>query len=131
MTQTLIPLALAGLLHFVQFAVASVMANLDLGSDYTSGSRDTPPPREMRPVTARMMRAYSNHMEMFPFFAAAVLLITVTAQETTVTAAAAWVYLAARVLYVPAYAFGWNPWRSLVWMIAMVATIALYIAALV
>jgi uncharacterized MAPEG superfamily protein len=29
------------------------------------------------------------------------------------------------VLYVPAYAFGWNPWRSLIWAVGFLATVAM------
>lgn len=130
MTATLTLLALAGLLHIAQFVVASYMANVDLGVGYTTSPRDRGPSREMRPVTARMLRAYDNHIQMFPFFAAAVLLVAVTGQETALTAAAAWVYLAARIAYVPAYAFGWRPWRSLIWVGAMTATATLFLAAL-
>ncbi len=36
----------------------------------------------------------------------------------------------ARVLYVPAYAFGWVPWRSLIWAVGLVATLLLLVAAL-
>ncbi|GAA3862906.1 MAPEG family protein [Celeribacter arenosi] len=131
MTPILIPLALAGLMHIVQFAVASYMANVDLGPGYTTSPRDRAPSREMRVTTARMLRAYDNHVQMFPFFAAAVLLIQITAQSSVVTIVAAWTYLFARALYVPAYAFGWKPWRSYLWIVAMTCCAILFIAALV
>jgi len=131
MTPTLIPLALAGLLHIAQFVVASYMANVDLGPGYTTSPRDRAPSREMRTVTARMLRAYDNHIQMFPFFAAAVLLIHVTGQSSGVTVAAAWVYLIARAFYIPAYALGWAPWRSYIWMVAMLSIAVLFIAALI
>ncbi|AJE48593.1 MAPEG family protein [Celeribacter indicus] len=130
MTPELVALALAGLMHIAQFAVASVMANADLGPGYTTSPRDRAPSREMRPTTARLLRAYDNHVQMFPFFAAAALLIAVTDQSSAVTAAAAWGYLLARLLYIPAYAFGWQPWRSYIWILAMLATAILFIAAL-
>ncbi len=131
MTPLLIPLALAGLFHIVQFVMASYMANVDLGTGYTTSPRDRAPTREMRPTTGRMLRAYDNHTAMFPFFAAGVLLIHLTDQSSAVTLGAAWVYLAARVLYVPAYAFGWRPWRSYLWMLAMTCCAILFIAALI
>ncbi|SFJ34685.1 MAPEG family protein [Celeribacter neptunius] len=131
MTPLLTLLALAGLLHIAQFVVASVMANVDLGPGYTTSPRDRAPSREMRKTTGRMLRAYDNHVQMFPFFAAGVLLIHLTDQSSAVTLGAAWVYLIARVLYVPAYAFGWQPWRSYIWMLAMLCCATLFIAALV
>ena len=57
-------------------------------------------------------------------------MITLTDQSTPFTAACAWTYLAARALYVPAYALGWNPWRSLIWAFGFLATLAMLIAAL-
>ena len=39
--------------------------------------------------------------------------------------------LAARILYVPAYAFGWNPWRSAIWAVGFLATLTMLIAALI
>lgn len=130
MTSTLTPLALAGLMHIAQFVVSSVMANRDLGTGYTTSPRDREPSRDMRTPTARMLRAYDNHIQMFPFFAAGVLLIDVTDQSSAVTVAAAWVYLAARTLYVPAYVLGWRPWRSYVWMLSMACCATLFLAAL-
>lgn len=124
-------LALAGLLHIAQFVVASYMANVDLGPGYTTSPRDRAPSREMRKTTARMLRAYDNHIQMFPFFAAGVFLIHLTDQSSAVTVGAGVGYLIARVLYVPAYAFGWQPWRSYIWMIAMLCCAILFIAALI
>jgi uncharacterized MAPEG superfamily protein len=34
------------------------------------------------------------------------------------------------VLYVPAYAFGWNPWRSVIWFVAFLVTLAMIVASL-
>ena len=51
--------------------------------------------------------------------------------SSPLTAACAWTYLAARVLYIPAYAFGWVPWRSVLWAIGLLSTVILICAALV
>ena len=40
-------------------------------------------------------------------------------------------HLAARVLYIPAYAFGWTPWRSAIWGVGFLATLTMLIAALI
>jgi uncharacterized MAPEG superfamily protein len=130
MTPEMIALAVTGLLHFVQFAIASYMANVDLGTGYTTSPRDRMPSREMRKSTARMLRAYDNHTQMFAFYAAGVLLIALTGQSTTVTVIAAWAYLIARIIYAPAYALGWQPWRSYIWLVALAACATLFIAAL-
>ncbi|MEM6577017.1 MAG: MAPEG family protein, partial [Pseudomonadota bacterium] len=41
-----------------------------------------------------------------------------------------WAYLAARLLYIPAYYFGWAPWRSYIWMVGFAATSLMLIAVL-
>ena len=68
---------------------------------------------------------------MFPFFAAGVGIIAITQQSSLITVLAAWVYLGARILYVPAYALGWQPWRSYIWILALLCCAVLFIAALV
>jgi uncharacterized MAPEG superfamily protein len=97
---------------------------------YTTSPRDRPPKREMRPITARMLRAYDNHAQMFGLFAGGCLIVTIADQGNIFTFAAAFGYLICRALYIPAYAFGWRPWRSLLWLAALTACAILYLAAL-
>ena len=63
-------------------------------------------------------------------FTIAVVVVTLSDQSTPFTAACAWVYLTARVLYVPAYAYGLVPWRSLIWLVGWLATLAMIGASL-
>jgi uncharacterized MAPEG superfamily protein len=130
MTPELTALALAGLLHIAQFSLASYMANRDLGPRYTMGTRDGAPTREMRTITARMLRAYDNHVQMLGLFGLGAVIIAVTGQSTGVTATAAYTYLVARLLYIPAYAFGWTPARSYIWAIALICCATLLLVAL-
>ena len=52
-------------------------------------------------------------------------------QNSTHTALFAWGYLIARILYVPAYAFGLRPWRSLIWVTGLIATTLMLVSALI
>lgn len=131
MTPELTVLALALLLQAVQFALMSIPANRELGVGYTTSPRDREPSREMSARTGRLYRAMDNHFEALTLFAPAALIIAVTDQSTALTATCAWVYLGARVLYVPAYAFGWRPWRSLIFAVGFGATMLMVLAALV
>jgi len=131
MTPELTVLALAGLLQAATFIPYSVRANRELGSGYTTSARDRPPSREMSAVTQRLQRALNNHFEGLILFTLAVVVVTLGNQSSGFTAACAWVYLAARVLYVPAYAMGLRPWRSVVWMVGFAATLAMIVAALI
>jgi uncharacterized MAPEG superfamily protein len=130
MTPELLTLALAALLQGAQFAAYAIPANQDLGPGYTTSARDRPPSREMRPLTGRLGRAMDNHFEGLILQTIAVAVVVLSDAGTAFTAACGWLYLIARVAYVPAYALGWRPWRSVIWMAGFGATFAMLIAAL-
>jgi uncharacterized MAPEG superfamily protein len=129
MTPELTVLALAVLLLLVQLAWAATRANLEVGSSWFLSPRDAPAP-DLSRGTQRLKRAYANHVEALVPFAAVALLVAVSGQSTGFTAACAWTYLAARVLYVPAYLYGWNPGRSILYGIGYLATGLMAVAAL-
>lgn len=131
MTPELTTLALAGLLQAAQFVLFATPANLELTPKYTTSPRDLPPTRAMSKTTARLQRALNNHFEALILFTIAVLVVTLGDQSSTVTRCAAYTFLAARLLYVPAYAFGWAPWRSAIWGVGFLATVTMLVAALI
>ena len=131
MTPELLALALAALLQGMQFVLYAVPANREIGPGYTTSARDRPPSRELSDRTARLGRALDNHFEGLILFGIAVTVVTLSDQSTGFTAACAWLYLAARVLYVPAYWLGLRPWRSVIWMAGFAATMGMIAAALV
>jgi len=135
MTPELTALTLAALLQVVQYVLMSVPANLELGQGKTLGPRDPdhlgkPMIEQVSPRTGRLIRALNNHFEGLIMFTLAVVVITLSDQSTGFTATCAWTYLAARILYVPAYAFGLTPWRSYIWIVGFLATVAMLVAAL-
>ena len=81
--------------------------------------------------TGRLRRAVANHFEALALFTVAVMVVTLSGKASGLTAICAWVYLAARVLYVPAYAFGWSPWRSAIFAVGATATMVMLLAALI
>lgn len=136
MTNELTVLTLAALLQVVQFALMSIPANLELGTSKTLSPRD--PARLggdlqslVSPRTGRLIRAMNNHFEALILFTIAVLVITLSDQSGPLTQTCAWVYLAARIAYIPAYAFGLTPWRSLIWFTGFLATCIMLITALI
>ncbi len=129
MTPELFVLALALLLQVVQYMLLSVTANLQLGPRYTTSPRDEHKP--LSGIPARLNRALQNHFEALALFTPAVLVVTLAGQSGGFTAACAWAYLAARILYIPAYAFGWVPGRSIIWGVGFFATIAMLVSALI
>ena len=131
MTPELTALTLAALLQVAQYTLFAIPANRELGMGYTSSARDRAPSRQLSTTTARLQRAMNNHFEGLILFTIAVVVVTLGQQSTATTQTAAWVYLAARIAYVPAYALGLRPWRSAIWFVGFLATLTLLIAALI
>ncbi len=130
MSPELTALALSGLVQYVQYALFTIPANVDLGTRYTASPRDLPPPRPLSLMTGRMQRALNNHFEGLILFTLAVVVVTLGHQSSAVTQGAAWAYLAARLLYIPAYAAGLSPWRSAIWAVGFFATLIMILASL-
>ncbi|WP_226622020.1 MAPEG family protein [Alloyangia pacifica] len=128
MTPELLALTLATLLQMVQMALYSVLAQRQVGRRYAASPRDEG--RELTGLAGRAQRAMNNHFEGLLLFAIAVTVVTYTDTADSGTAFFALLYLVTRVAYVPAYLFGWAPWRSLIWFIGFLATAALLILAL-
>ena len=80
--------------------------------------------------TARLYRALNNHFEGLILFTLAVVVVTLGGAASPLTAACAWIYLIARVAYVPAYWLGLTPWRSIIWVVGFAATVVMLLAAL-
>ena len=130
MTPELTALALAGLLQVALFTLYAIPANLELTPAYTSGPRDAPPKTPMSVKTARLQRALNNGFEALILFTLAVVVVTLGQQSSQLTQTCGWVFLAARALYIPAYWFGWAPWRSVIWGAGFFATLIMIMAAL-
>lgn len=136
MTAELTALALAALLQTLQIVLMAVPANAELGTGATLGPRDPAPGQpamleRVSKTTGRLHRAMTNHFEALILFTIAVLVVTLSDSSTPLTRTAGWIYLAARVVYVPAYALGLSPWRSVVWAIGLGATVLMLLAALI
>ncbi|MFV0302847.1 MAG: MAPEG family protein [Paracoccus sp. (in: a-proteobacteria)] len=129
MTAELTVLALAGLLQGLQLIAFSVAANRQVGPKVTAGTRDDAP--VLTGTAGRLQRVVSNHFEGLILFTIAAATVTLGAQSSGLTAACAWIYLAARLLYVPAYVFGWVPWRSAIWGVGFFATMLMILASLI
>ncbi len=132
MTPELTALTLAALLQVIQLGLYAVPANRDPArSRWNASPRDGAAPGELPVLAGRLQRAANNHFEGLILFGIAATVIAVSGQSTAFTAACAWAYLAARVLFIPAYAYGWSPGRSIIWGVGFLATILMLIAALI
>lgn len=129
MTPELMALTLAALLQVLQFCTYSLASIMQVGVNKAAGPRDKA--IVLTGTAGRLQRAMNNHFEGLILFTIAVVVITYTDQSDQKTMLFAFTYLGARILYVPAYVFGLAPWRSLIWVIGLAATVAMLISALI
>ncbi len=85
---------------------------------WNAGPRDTP--FEIGPVPGRLKRAFENFMETYVFFAVIAIALTVAHRSDDLSVWGARLYLIARVVYIPCYAFAVTYVRSFVWVVSLV-----------
>lgn len=129
MSTELVLLGWTLVLAVVQILLHSTARTRETGAAYNASARDggAPPPGK---VTARLERAKHNLFETLPLFIGAVLAAHVAGAEGTLTWWGCWLYLGARVLYVPLYAFGVPVVRSLVWLVSLAGLLMVLYALL-
>ena len=119
MTVELTCLAWSVLLGLAHILIAGQARTNELGAKWNWGARDDVQPTLNR-MTNRLFRAQANFFETFPLFAA-VILITATSQlYSTFSHWGAILYLAARMIYLPLYAFGIPYLRSVAWIVSLI-----------
>ena len=121
-------LVLFGFLVIVTLLLQATGAMTQLGMGYLLSSRDEG--RTVSGIAGRLERALNNSVTAMVLFAPAVLLIVVTEQSNNATVLACQVFLLARVVYLPAYAFKLTGIRSLAWTTGLLCTAVLYFQAL-
>jgi uncharacterized MAPEG superfamily protein len=87
-----------------QLTIASILTLRQLGGAWVAGARDEP--RAATGISGRFVRAHRNLLEIFPQFVAALFVVHAAGVAGHWSSIGAWVFFAARCLYVPAYAFG-------------------------
>ncbi len=116
LTSELMVLGWSLILFLAHMAVQSSTAMRDRGSAFNAGPRDDPKP--LGRIAARAERAFANYQETWPVFAALALGLAVTGRSGGFAATGAWIWLAARVVYLPLYVLGVPYLRSLCWAVA-------------
>ena len=126
MTTELTMLAWCTVLGIVHVFATGQVAVAQHGFAYNMGPRD-----DQRPMTgkgARLIRAYANFMQTFPFFVAAVLMAHLAGRHSWLTVAGAEAYFWARVVYVPLYVLGVPVVRSLAFVMAIAGIVMILVA---
>ena len=117
------------LLALVQIGLAGHFKTRQYGVGWNTGARDeTLPPLDR--LAGRLVRAQANLFETLPLFAAAVIIAHVSGNEGDLTLWGCWMYLLARIVYVPLYAAGIPFVRSLVWLVSLVGLVMVLAAVL-
>jgi uncharacterized MAPEG superfamily protein len=111
--------ALGALLLFIHIFIAVRFKTAQYGRKWNVSARDEalPPPT---PVTGRLMRAQANFQETFPIAVVALLGVVIAGRTSATTALGGWIWLGARVVYIPLYWAGVPVVRMLVWTVGMV-----------
>lgn len=112
-------LALGALLLFVHIFVAIRFKTAQYGRKWNVGARDEALAAP-NPMTGRTIRAQANFQETFPIAIIALLGVVVADRTSDWTALGGWIWLGARIVYLPLYAAGVPYVRTLVYVIAMI-----------
>lgn len=113
----LLVLGLSTILLFVHNFAQGWSATRDTSPEYNMSARDERMPHSV--LTGRLDRAKWNFLETYPAFVALALALAVSGQTGGWAAAGAWIWLGARIVYLPIYAAGVPVIRSLVFAVAM------------
>ena len=108
-----------GLAHIL---IAGQSRTKELGTKWNTSARDGEQPL-LSIMTNRLFRAQANFFETFPLFAVLILVTAVTQLYSIYSQVGAILYLIARVIYLPLYAFGIPYLRTIVWLISLLGII--------
>jgi uncharacterized MAPEG superfamily protein len=130
MSFELMMLATASVWGLIQLVAAAQASNAQYGLKWAASPRDAQMP-PLKPIPARITRNFSNYMETFPFFAAAVLIAQAAGVHDGLTYWGAIAYIGGRIGYTALYVCGIPLIRSLFWNIAAFGMLAILVAPFV
>lgn len=112
-------LAWAALLLIVHIFAAVHLKTRQYGAKWNMGPRDEAQP-PLNPVAGRLQRAEANFLETLPIAIIALLGVVVANRTSASTALGGWIWLGARVAYLPLYAAGIPVIRTLAFVISII-----------
>ena len=124
MATEILVLALAGFLLLAHIMLAIRLKTQQYGTDWNMGARDGELP-PLNPVAGRLERARDNFMETLPLAVIGLFGVVLADKANAITAAAGWIWLAARVIYLPLYWTGVPKVRTLVWGVSLLALLTI------
>jgi uncharacterized MAPEG superfamily protein len=128
-THLVVVLCLSVVLLLFHVLLQGMLATRELGSSWNAGPRDEgKQPHSAR--AGRAARASKNYQETYPAFIGLLLGLAFIGDPTGLGIGGAWVWLIARIAYVPLYLTGIPYIRSLVWLLS-IAGLLIMMAALI
>ncbi|CAN5134380.1 MAPEG family protein [soil metagenome] len=123
MTPEFVALAFVLIRVIIQIPAAAIARTAELGPKWNAGPRDEVVPAPGK-LAGRLLRAQANLFETLPIFIGAVIMAHVTGKDGgALTLWGTHLYLFARIVYVPLYAFGVTGVRSLAFIASLVGLI--------
>ena len=112
-------LALGAVLLFIHIFIATRFKTRQYGRQWNVGARDEALP-PVNAMTGRTARAQANFQETFPIAIVALLGVVVAQRTSEWTALGGWIWLGARVVYLPLYMAGVPVVRTITYIVSMV-----------
>ena len=111
--------AFGAVLLFIHIFAAIRAKTAQYGRAWNTSARDEalPPPS---PIVGRLTCAQANFAETFPIAIVALLGVVLAERTSQWTALGGWIWLGARIVYLPLYAAGVPVVRTLVYAVSMV-----------
>ena len=106
------------LLLVVHIAAQSVSALVQHGIGWNAGPRDDAAQQQRTPFEGRAERALRNYLESFAAFGILSLTLAWLQRADGLALTAAWVWIAARIVYLPLYLAGVPYLRSFAWLVS-------------
>jgi len=100
------------------FAAAHVKTK-QYGPKWNMGARDESLP-PLNPIAGRLARAEANYKETLPIAIVALIGVVVAGRTSEWTALGGWIWLSARIVYLPLYGFGVPVVRTIIFMASLV-----------
>lgn len=121
LTTELTVLGWSFVLFLAHMMVQATTALKDQGAAFNAGPRDDPPP--LGKIAGRAKRTFDNFKESYPIFIALALALAITGRSGGMAATGAWIWLGARIAYIPLYVYGVPYVRSLAFGVAAVGLV--------
>lgn len=115
------------LLLVVYLGAQSLPALLSRGVSWNAGARDDTSSQKQSVLEGRGERALRNYLESFAAFGILALTLALLERADGAALTAAWVWIAARIIYLPLYLAGVPYLRSVVWLVSAIALLVMTI----